>query len=715
MKFLLNFYHEHRPVLFVILGALFLLLISGTTVLAQTVIGDAVAATGDMLLYPIAMLFYALALGIGGLIAGFGGLLLDLSISQTVIGMGSLLRSNSDIGVGIQNIWMVIRDIINMLFIFGLIYIGIKTILNSEDSGTKRMLGLLIVAALMINFSLYISQAIVDFSNIAATQIYNQILSANLGNTFSSTAIQTDSGSIAGALFNVAGISSFFGGGDVVKNLSNSQTIVYALMMMIFLIITGIVFLMGAVLLIGRFVALIIYMILSPLMFIGFILPSLYDKSKEWMGGFLKNAFFAPAFLFMLYLSLVVLQRLKALSSFSGGEFSDIIRGGTMTTSHFTIVLFFCLMIGFMYASIRVAQAMGIAGAATSMKMLDSGGKYIRNGAQGYIVRNTVGWGLNKGVGGIDALDRAAENGSRSARVARRLLGGESGRKVVVKARDYGAGGTGRADAEKMNKERSQRAIRSNELTNVSRAIALGATAGVGSAERIAMEKAVRNASSGQILEMVKDSDDKKKIISAAGELSDGQFKAIMDDKEIDDVTKKAIGQARGTQVEARLIAAGVTATNATPAIADIIGKADISELNALGFDKAFANAGKLSAKQIDDWKDLTPTEKTQIKTERKNQLETEFGVNGANAAALFTRIKSDEERSKLPDSILKDAAAAQYLNTNVLTKIVDNNGISDMDRQTIKAAVLAQYPVGHTDRKKYVDFFGKNNAGQRY
>ena len=102
-----------------------------------------------------------LALGIGGLFVGIGGLALDITLRLTVIEMGNFFSGGY--GLGIIQVWQIIRDLFNILFIFAFIFLGIKTILNSDDSGTRRAIGHIIIAGVFVNLSLFITQAIVRF------------------------------------------------------------------------------------------------------------------------------------------------------------------------------------------------------------------------------------------------------------------------------------------------------------------------------------------------------------------------------------------------------------------------------------------------------------------------------------------------------------------------------------------------------------------------
>ncbi|MFT5036609.1 MAG: hypothetical protein ACI9VM_000171, partial [Candidatus Azotimanducaceae bacterium] len=118
-------------------------------------------------------MIYSFSVSIGGAALWIGGNLLDYSVEHLVVGMGAKLKGG--LGSQVDLMWIFVRDFFNILFIFGLIWIGLRTILFSEDSSTKKMLGYLIIAALMINFSLFITKAVVDVTNVASLQLFNAI------------------------------------------------------------------------------------------------------------------------------------------------------------------------------------------------------------------------------------------------------------------------------------------------------------------------------------------------------------------------------------------------------------------------------------------------------------------------------------------------------------------------------------------------------------
>src|SRR3989344_3721655 len=71
--------------------------------------------------------------------------------------------------------WTVTRDLANMLFIFALVYISFSLILGVQEVNARKILTHIIIAALLINFSFFLSRVVVDAGNLLALQFYNAI------------------------------------------------------------------------------------------------------------------------------------------------------------------------------------------------------------------------------------------------------------------------------------------------------------------------------------------------------------------------------------------------------------------------------------------------------------------------------------------------------------------------------------------------------------
>ncbi|GAF67718.1 unnamed protein product, partial [marine sediment metagenome] len=98
---------------------------------------------------------------ISNLIFGIAGLLLGWVISPSFIGVK--FTDNPFVNVG----WTLTRDLANMGFILILVAIGLGTALRIGEYTAKKTLPLLIIIALLINFTPVVCGLIIDATNIA--------------------------------------------------------------------------------------------------------------------------------------------------------------------------------------------------------------------------------------------------------------------------------------------------------------------------------------------------------------------------------------------------------------------------------------------------------------------------------------------------------------------------------------------------------------------
>ncbi|MEM9336739.1 MAG: hypothetical protein AAGA35_02715 [Patescibacteria group bacterium] len=368
----------------------------------------------------LASLLYEFVVSVFGFIAGAAGMILNYAIFLFTVGFGSLYI-NSGLGFAIDNLWALVRDVFNLTFIFGLVYIGLRLILDAEDSRARSALINLIMAALLVNFSLFFTKFIIDASNVLTEQIVTgfgatqEVTQITLGNA---TIVVRD---ISGVFVELMDLTSIYG--------INSQQLVdidaggkWALIFvtMIVLLIAAFVFFAGGILLISRFIALNIYLVLSPLMFLGWVFPNLNSFSSQWWSGFLRSAFIAPAYIFMLYLSAKVVESFGLIVQNSNGLTAPITQGAD-AISLFTIIPYFIVIAGFLLGSVVVAQRMGVAGANASVAISKKVVGRASAGVAARVGRNTLGWAGERAANNQRRLDLAAQSGA-SGWIARRQL-----------------------------------------------------------------------------------------------------------------------------------------------------------------------------------------------------------------------------------------------------------------------------------------------------
>lgn len=341
-----------------------------------------------------------------GTMVYYAGMLLNAGITDYVVGFGNQFN-NIGIGFAVNNLWVIMRDFFNLLFIFGLVYIGFQMILKSGDIQPKKMLVHIILAALLVNFSLFFVKAIVDLSNIAATQV---------ANAFPDGTVDGDIG-ISDAFLNIFGLQGTFdtGGAAGLEAIAAGGGWAYIIFSMILFIIAAFVFAVGGILLIIRFIVLNLYMILSPVMFLGWVFPAMSSYSQMYWKGFLGRAFFAPAYILMLYFAFVVLDSFSALQG--QPQYTDLFKDGATVSQAFgTTLPFFFITAGFLIVAVIVAQKMGADGADYAISLGRSGIQRAKRGTTRVVVggakssfNRTVGYGASMAVNS-DRFKKVAAN-----------------------------------------------------------------------------------------------------------------------------------------------------------------------------------------------------------------------------------------------------------------------------------------------------------------
>jgi hypothetical protein len=344
---------------------------------------------------------WALVTSLFGTLLVLGGLLLDTAITGYVVGFGDAFGGN--LGDQVDALWVVVRDLFNITFIFGLVYIGLKMILNSGDSSAKKTLISIILAALLINFSLYITKFVIDFTNILATEI-----AAGFADTANGEY------NVAATFMDSLGITTAFEAPKAVIH-SGAEPYGYIFGTAIVCLVGMFVFGAGGVLLLIRYALLILFMILSPVLFLGFVLPGLKSVSSLYWQKFLGQAFFAPIYILFLYFSAKILN-----STLSGsGSMAAVLSGGDLnnySSSFSATIPPFIISCIFLVASLVIAQKMGAVGAGKAVSMGRSAAGKIRQGVQRGAINS--------------ARFAATQAGGRPARWASNNLGQELNRQI---------------------------------------------------------------------------------------------------------------------------------------------------------------------------------------------------------------------------------------------------------------------------------------------
>jgi len=359
---------------------------------------------GNFSLSPIIGISY-IVLTLAGFILGLVGWLFNISVAYLVFDFGKYFGNSGGLLVG----WGVLRDFGNILLLFGFVSIGIQTILNINHFSVGKALPRLIIFAVLLNFSLFVTEAIIDSTNAVASVLYSETRAGSCVGTATECAINNG---IASNILNAAGIGTVLGnlnlGGKALDLLSNPiQKVVGFLGLALFVTTASVVLLAGAVLLISRAVVLAFLMITSPIGFAGMAIPQLNSFANMWWKSLINNALFAPAYLLLILVSLKIMVGFSTVNGKTADLYAAVTNG---TGNDAGGLLIFGLMIGFLMASLIAARKFGIAGA-----------DFVINSAAA-LTYGTLARGTNFVVGGIATaaakhLERyGVEKNSRLAR-----------------------------------------------------------------------------------------------------------------------------------------------------------------------------------------------------------------------------------------------------------------------------------------------------------
>ena len=366
-------------------------------------------------------------------LVGVAALSLDYVAYYTVVSMGSYVGNITAIGVA----WRVLRDIANIMLIFGFLAIGITTILQvSWYGGAQKLLPKLVIAAVAMNFSLFVCEALIDGTNIIATQFYQQINGGQplTQTTLANTKVNFVSGSntdignepISNAIMGQLGFQTLYNAGNVnQKAYEGSNTWLFGFLAIILFGVTAFVLFSLTLILVARFVALIFFILLSPVGFMGWAVPLMQYRADQWWKNFLDQIITAPVLFLLLYVALAVITDAKFLTGDCGGGTCTKtwgFVGGNNLVGFASMLLSFMIAIGLLLVVTIKARSMGAVGADWATK---TAGK-ITFGAAAWAANRTVGRGaylasrrlrqsegfnrFNALTGGLTtrALDRAA-------------------------------------------------------------------------------------------------------------------------------------------------------------------------------------------------------------------------------------------------------------------------------------------------------------------
>jgi hypothetical protein len=217
-----------------------------------------------------------------------------LNIAQAILNLGIIFFNWSLNGIVVSYTdpgknpvisagWTLIRDITNIAFILGLVYIGLATALRFANFDVKKAFPWFLIMALLVNFTPVICGIVVDVANLIMNfflggpgnwEILNSVYDNQKG-----LILQYLTGEANWVLYGKIAILAVFG------------------------FVGGLIFLLFGLLFFVRYFAIWILVILSPLAFFAFIFPQTKRWFNTWLNQLIQWSFIGAIAGFFLYLA----------------------------------------------------------------------------------------------------------------------------------------------------------------------------------------------------------------------------------------------------------------------------------------------------------------------------------------------------------------------------------------------------------------------------
>lgn len=290
--------------------------------------------------------------------------------------------------------WRIVRDIANLGFVLAIIVIAIATIVRYEEYGTKKLLPKLIAAAILVNFSLTIGAVFIDFSNTLTNFFISK--SSGDGSVFGMTTELAAGFQMQKFLLQDAQDDpSKIVNTDASTLEKDVAAIISLCAAALFTFISAVSLLGIAIMLLVRFMYLSVLLLVSPIIYLFWVIPDTQSVWKSWWNSFLKWVFNAPILTSFLYLTVI---STKALGDFgekyAGSAGSNIVGDLTLTPNILIVIGNSLIMTGLLVGSLLIANSLGIAGATTAYSLASKAGKSAK------------GWAMSKSKGAAKGAGR---------------------------------------------------------------------------------------------------------------------------------------------------------------------------------------------------------------------------------------------------------------------------------------------------------------------
>lgn len=422
-------------------------------------VGGALVSMANKIIPPFFSVIFWIIEQLMSLWMGIGGILLNSVIKMTIIDMSSRISTMDGINIA----WKTIKDVTNIVFIFLLLYEAILIILSISSVGeVRKLITNIVIAALLVNFSLFFTKVLIDASNVVTVGVYEATISA-AANGNNTDPLKSTRFGLSGAITNVMGLQSWEANKLNMTDVTGDYgPLVIHLMTSILYFVTGFIFLAVSVMFVIRYIVIIVLLALSPLAYLGTALPQLKDSSKMWWDSLRGQLLFPPAFMLMMWVALIIMSDKNFLLPTSLSNTGSITTGNV--SAAIDIIFNFAIVIGMVMVAMITSKSLATKGSKYIGKMVNGSSKFVGNrvlGGAGAFGRNTFGRFGNTMTNSDYLKEKASQGGIMGFASRQALKSGDYAAKSTFDVRnssayksassmadfDFGKG----ADAKKVN------------------------------------------------------------------------------------------------------------------------------------------------------------------------------------------------------------------------------------------------------------------------
>ena len=266
---------------------------------------------------------------------------------NTLSGTGGILNQQ-----GVQDVWIMVRDLLNMFFILVLLFSAFCTIFQIDKWNLKKLWLNILINALLVNFSWPIARFFIDVSNVAMYYFMNNMFTSVNGSS------EVAGSTIFATILGLADVTNIIHPFKFAASGVSGQ-LISVIFSFLFAVTLGII----AILFVIRLVALTILLIFSPIGFVGYIFPAASSLADKWWKQLFSNAFFGPIMMLGLVISIKLMKAFQdsTFNLFSIASYTNASEGGPWIAK----IAFSVVPIVVLWATMGVAKSMGAAGADT--------------------------------------------------------------------------------------------------------------------------------------------------------------------------------------------------------------------------------------------------------------------------------------------------------------------------------------------------------------